>query len=90
MPLLPPALASSAAFGEMRPADVGLPGTAAYRSPPIMADQQAGMFGQACFEPGSVKNTYGTAGVLTANTGDRTAVLDGLTASVGWTVGEPH
>jgi glycerol kinase len=51
-----------------------------------MADQQASMFGQACFEPGSVKNTYGTAGVLTANTGDRPSVLEGLTASVGWTL----
>jgi glycerol kinase len=43
------------------------------------------MFGQACFEPGSVKNTYGTAGVLTANTGAAPQVLPGLTASVGWT-----
>ena len=87
MALLPPAGASSADFGEMRPADVGLPGAAAVPITAIMADQQAGMFGQACFQPGSVKNTYGTAGVLTANTGHRPQVLDGLTASVGWTVG---
>jgi glycerol kinase len=52
-----------------------------------LADQQAGAFGQACFEPGATKNTFGTAGVLVANSGDRPAVLDGLTASVGWTVG---
>lgn len=86
LPLLAPARPSSFAFGEMRPQDVGVPGTAAVPIMAIMADQQSGMFGQACFEPGSVKNTYGTAGVLTANTGAKPAVLEGLTASVGWTV----
>ena len=86
LPLMAPARPSGFAFGEMRPQDVGVPGTAAVPIMAIMADQQSGMFGQACFEPGSVKNTYGTAGVLTANTGAKPAVLDGLTASVGWTV----
>jgi glycerol kinase len=86
LPLLAPALASGSMFGEMRPQDVGLPGTAAVPITAIMADQQSGMFGQACFEPGSVKNTYGTAGVLTANTGGKPSVLEGLTASVGWTL----
>ncbi|GAB4100447.1 glycerol kinase GlpK [Sinomonas halotolerans] len=84
--LLPPALASDSHFGEMRPADVGLPGSASVPITAIMADQQAGMFGQACFGPGSVKNTYGTAGVLTANSGPQPVLVDGLTASVGWTV----
>ncbi len=85
--MLAPARDSSAEFGEMRPGDVGVPGSAPVPLTAIMADQQSGMFGQACFEPGSVKNTYGTAGVLTANTGDKPAVLEGLTASVGWTIG---
>lgn len=84
--MLAPARASGSPFGEMRPKDVGLPGTSPVPVTAIMADQQSGMFGQACFTPGSVKNTYGTAGVLTANTGDRLSVLDGLTASVGWTL----
>ncbi|WP_422935576.1 FGGY family carbohydrate kinase [Sinomonas sp. P47F7] len=83
--LLPPALPSDSRFGEMRPAEVGLPGNTSVPVMAIMGDQQAGMFGQACFEPGSVKNTYGTAGVLTANSGQQPAILDGLTASVGWT-----
>jgi glycerol kinase len=83
--LLPPALPSDSHFGDMRPADVGLPGTASVPIMAIMGDQQAGMFGQACFDAGSVKNTYGTAGVLTANSGSRPSILDGLTASVGWT-----
>lgn len=87
MELMPPALASSSQFGDMNPRDTGVPGNASVPITAIMADQQAGMFGQACFEPGSVKNTYGTAGVLTANTGAKPSVLDGLTASVGWTIG---
>ena len=33
----------------------------------VLADQQAGLFGQACFQPGSAKNTFGTAGVLVVN-----------------------
>nr|WP_240188352.1 glycerol kinase GlpK [Nakamurella flavida] len=53
----------------------------------VLADQQAGLFGQACFRPGSVKNTFGTAGVLVANAGDKPLAVDGLTTSVGWTVG---
>lgn len=85
--LMPPAHPSSSSFGEMRPRDTAVPGTASVPITAIMADQQAGMFGQACFTPGSVKNTYGTAGVLTANTGDTPSVLNGLTASVGWTIG---
>lgn len=84
--LLAPALPSGSAFGEMHPGDMGLPGRDAVPIMAIMADQQSGMFGQACFTPGSVKNTYGTSGVLTANTGDKPQVLKGLTASVGWSV----
>ena len=53
----------------------------------VLADQQAGLYGQACFRPGSVKNTFGTAGVLVANAGDKPLAVDGLTTSVGWTVG---
>ena len=85
-PLLPDVLDSDAMFGEVRPADVGLPGGGAFPLTAIMGDQMAGMFGQGCLATGSVKNTFGTAGVLTANTGDQPAVLDGLTASVSWTL----
>ena len=85
--LLPPVLASDGHFGEALPSDLGLPGTAPVPITAIMADQQSGMFGQACFEEGAAKNTFGTAGVLTVNSGARPAILDGLTASVGWTVG---
>lgn len=38
----------------------------------IAGDQQAALFGQCCFEPGDVKNTYGTGCFLLMNTGERT------------------
>lgn len=84
--LLPEVLDSDGWFGEARPAETGLPGTAPFPITAVMGDQMAGMFGQGCLATGSVKNTFGTAGVLTANTGSRPAILDGLTASVGWTL----
>jgi glycerol kinase len=36
-----------------------------------LGDQQAALFGQACFEPGEAKNTYGTGCFLLMNTGER-------------------
>ena len=36
----------------------------------VAGDQQAALFGQCCFEPGSVKNTYGTGCFMVMNTGD--------------------
>lgn len=37
----------------------------------VAGDQQAALFGQCCFEPGEVKNTYGTGCFLLMNTGDK-------------------
>ena len=37
----------------------------------VAGDQQAALFGQACFERGDVKNTYGTGGFMLMNTGDK-------------------
>jgi glycerol kinase len=54
----------------------------------IMGDQQAGLFGQACLEPGSAKNTFGTAGVLTVNVGSAPKVMPGMSSSVAWQIGE--
>jgi glycerol kinase len=48
-------------------------------------DQQAACFGQACFEPGSAKNTYGTGCFLLLNTGrSPVASRNGLLTTVGW------
>lgn len=48
-------------------------------------DQQAALFGQACFEPGTAKNTYGTGCFMLLNTG-RTPMPSkgGLLTTVGW------
>ena len=48
-------------------------------------DQQAALFGQACFAPGMAKNTYGTGCFMLMNTGDQ-AVTSGhqLLATVAW------
>ncbi|MGE5308490.1 MAG: glycerol kinase GlpK [Deltaproteobacteria bacterium] len=37
----------------------------------IAGDQQAALFGQACFEPGTMKNTYGTGAFMLMNTGSK-------------------
>jgi glycerol kinase len=51
-------------------------------------DQQAALFGQACFEPGSAKNTYGTGCFMLLNTGAKPVPSDkGLVTTVAWTVG---
>ncbi len=50
-----------------------------------VGDQQAALFGQACFEPGSAKNTYGTGCFLLMNTGATPAPSShGLLTTVGW------
>ncbi|HAZ06504.1 MAG TPA: glycerol kinase [Acetobacterium sp.] len=48
-------------------------------------DQQAALFGQACFEPGMAKNTYGTGCFMLMNTGDKPVKSNsGLVTTIGW------
>lgn len=50
-------------------------------------DQQAALFGQACFEPGIVKNTYGTGCFLLMNTGEiMVPSQNGLLTTIAWGV----
>jgi len=52
-------------------------------------DQQAATFGQACFESGSVKNTYGTGCFMLMNTGTSpVASKNGLLTTIGWGIGD--
>ena len=52
-------------------------------------DQHAATFGQACFHPGMVKNTYGTALALMMNIGECFQVSkNGLTTDLAWKVGD--
>jgi glycerol kinase len=51
-------------------------------------DQQAALFGQACFEPGSAKNTYGTGCFMLLNTGSTPVPsTKGLLTTVAWRIG---
>jgi glycerol kinase len=51
----------------------------------IAGDQQAALFGQACFEPGDAKCTYGTGSFVLANTGASVARPgNGLLSTVAW------
>ena len=48
-------------------------------------DQQAALFGQACFEEGMAKNTYGTGCFLLMNTGEKPVKSDnGLLTTIAW------
>jgi len=54
----------------------------------MAGDQQAATFGQACFNVGDAKNTYGTGCFLLMNIGDRPVQSkNNLLTTVGWTVG---
>lgn len=51
----------------------------------IAGDQQAALFGQACFESGMVKNTYGTGCFMLMNTGEKAVKSDhGLLTTLAW------
>ncbi|MBY7144240.1 glycerol kinase GlpK [Virgibacillus sp. NKC19-3] len=53
----------------------------------IAGDQQAALFGQACFEEGMVKNTYGTGNFVLMNTGEKPIKSEhGLLTTLGWGV----
>ena len=53
----------------------------------IAGDQQAALFGQGCYEPGSAKNTYGTGCFMLMNTGERAVVSENqLLTTVAWQV----
>ncbi|MCB9526006.1 MAG: glycerol kinase GlpK [Myxococcales bacterium] len=55
----------------------------------MAGDQQAALFGQACFEVGEAKCTYGTGAFLLINTGATPVRSDnGLLTSVGWQIGD--
>ncbi len=68
--MLPRIIPSSFVSGEARPEHLG----AAIAIAGIAGDQQAALFGQACFRPGLSKNTYGTGCFALMNTGGRQPV----------------
>ncbi len=84
---LPTVMASSGRFGvtsERSGLPPGIPISG------IAGDQQAALFGQACFSPGATKNTYGTGSFVLMNVGsDCPEPVDGLLTTVAWSVPDP-
>jgi glycerol kinase len=83
--MLPEVRSCSEVYGMTDPSLLG----AAVPLAGIAGDQQAALFGQACFEPGSAKNTYGTGCFMLLNTGSTPVPSrKGLVTTVAWKVGD--
>ena len=81
--VLPEVRSSSEVYAE---ASVGAPGVPIAG---IAGDQQAALFGQACFAAGQAKNTYGTGCFLLLHTGEAAVVSEnGLLTTVAWRIGD--
>ncbi|MBD7999959.1 glycerol kinase GlpK [Oerskovia gallyi] len=83
--MLPEIKSSSEVYGNGRPGGL-LPGVPIAG---ILGDQQAATFGQACFEVGQAKNTYGTGNFMLLNTGtEKVASKNGLLTTVCYKIGD--
>lgn len=77
--MLPEVKPSAAHFGDFRIEGKSIPITG------IAGDQQAALFGQACFNAGMAKNTYGTGCFMLMNTGEKIQLSkNGLVTTVAW------
>jgi len=77
--LLPEVKPSASLFGTWNINGVAIPITG------VAGDQQAALFGQACFEPGMAKNTYGTGCFMLMNTGSTIQQSkNGLITTIAW------
>ncbi|HEY5301781.1 MAG TPA: glycerol kinase GlpK [Acetobacteraceae bacterium] len=81
--VLPSIMPSSAVLGEARGVLAGVPIAG------VLGDQQAALFGQACFAPGEAKNTYGTGCFLLMNTGEQPVIFrHGLISTVAYRIAD--
>ncbi len=79
--LLPEVKSSSEVYGETTLFGESIPIAG------MAGDQHAALFGQACFEPGQAKNTYGTGCFMLLNTGtEAVASTHGLITTIAWEV----
>jgi glycerol kinase len=87
MPMLPRPVPNSMTYGRVRP---NIPELEMLSGIPVCGsagDQQAALFGQACFAPGQAKNTYGTGCFTLMNVGaNPVRSRAGLVTSVAWSV----
>jgi glycerol kinase len=80
--VLPEVKSSSEVYGDTRLLGGSIPIAG------IAGDQQAALFGQACTQPGMVKNTYGTGCFMLMNTGTKpTPSKHNLLTTVAWRIG---
>ena len=84
MSMLPEIHASSEVYGEVRTGNLaGVPVAG------DLGDQQAATFGQACFDAGEAKNTYGTGNFMLLNTGtEAVQSKSGLLTTVCYKIGD--
>ena len=88
MSMLPRPVGNSEVYGYVKPGIRGLERLAGVPVCGAAGDQQAALFGQACFAPGQAKNTYGTGCFTLMNVGEEAVQSSsGLVTSVGWTIG---
>jgi len=77
--MLPDVKPSCGSFGHYKLDGVDIPING------VAGDQQAALFGQACFEPGQAKNTYGTGCFMLMNTGTKIfRSRNGLITTIAW------
>jgi len=82
--MLPEVKPSSCVYGNTAPGILG----AEVPIAGIAGDQQAALFGQCCYDPGTVKNTYGTGCFILMNTGEKAVESkNGLLTTIAWGVG---
>ncbi len=67
--ILPKVQEPGSIFGTTANKETGLPDGIPIAA--VLGDQQAALYGQGCFEPGTIKNTYGTGCFLVLNTGKK-------------------
>lgn len=81
--MLPEVKSSAEIYGLARGALGGVPVAG------DLGDQQASLFGQACFSPGEAKNTYGTGCFMLLNTGEKPVLSrNGLLTTVAYKIGD--
>lgn len=86
--ILPEVLPSAHVYGFVKDGIEGLEVLAGVPVAGDAGDQQAALFGQACFEPGQAKCTYGTGGFLMMQTGETpVASKNRLLTTIAWGVG---
>lgn len=83
--ILPKVVDSSGICGQTK---YGILGDCSLNISGIAGDQQSALFGQTCFEPGTVKNTYGTGCFMLMNTGYKIVRSNyGLLSTIAWKIG---